>query len=179
MGWLEQLDALGMKTPKRYKQIKFVNKDNKTKTLQHGLVVQKIKGAQSIKLMRKKWLPSGDTLQKILNISNDKTLIDIKHLQKIFAKKPHLSVLDFQGVIAEDGQLYVIDPMDIIMSPINSGNAYELDTLQIFEQQILQHHKRFTDKTLNHITYIDKQLWESSDGNLFSNQHFGFRCHGQ
>jgi hypothetical protein len=27
MGWLEQLDALGMKTPKRYKQIKFVNKN--------------------------------------------------------------------------------------------------------------------------------------------------------
>jgi hypothetical protein len=89
-----------MKTPKRYKQIKFVNKDNKTKTLQHGLVVQKIKGAQSIKLMRKKWLPSGDTLQKILNISNDKTLKDIKHLQKIFAKNPYLSVIDFQGIIS-------------------------------------------------------------------------------
>jgi hypothetical protein len=31
---------------------------------------------------------------------------------------------------------------------------------------ILSNHKRFTDKTLNHITYIDKQLWESSDNKL-------------
>jgi hypothetical protein len=40
---LEKLDSLGMKTPKRYKQITFV--DEYFNIEQHGLVVQKIKGA--------------------------------------------------------------------------------------------------------------------------------------
>ncbi|VVH61647.1 hypothetical protein BSPWISOX_2730, partial [uncultured Gammaproteobacteria bacterium] len=31
---------------------------------------------------------------------------------------------------------------------------------------ILEHHKRFTDKTLNHIVYIDKELWDSPDDAL-------------
>ncbi|VVH52022.1 hypothetical protein BPUTSESOX_1157, partial [uncultured Gammaproteobacteria bacterium] len=30
-----------------------------------------------------------------------------------------------------------------------------------FEQTILKRHKRFTDKALNHITYIDSRIWES------------------
>jgi hypothetical protein len=29
-------------------------------------------------------------------------------------------VSDFQGLIAEDGQLYIIDPMGIVMSPQNT-----------------------------------------------------------
>jgi hypothetical protein len=42
-------------------------------------------------------------------------------------------------------------------------NFFELNALQGFKQNILEHHKRFTDKTLNHIVYIDKELWDSPD----------------
>jgi hypothetical protein len=34
------------------------------------------------------------------------------------------------------------------------------------KQNIIKHHKRFTDKTLNHITYIDKELWGPPDDTL-------------
>jgi hypothetical protein len=44
-----------------------------------------------------------------------------------------------------------------------SNNAL---ALQGFKEVILKHHERFTDKTLNHITYIDKKLWDSPDGVL-------------
>jgi hypothetical protein len=47
--YLKQLDSLGIKTPRRYKQIVFVNESD-SNIRQHGLVVQKIKGAQEIKL---------------------------------------------------------------------------------------------------------------------------------
>jgi hypothetical protein len=43
------------------------------------------------------------------------------------------------------------------------GNFFELDALQGFKQVVLKHHERFTDKTLNHIVYIDKKLWDSPD----------------
>jgi hypothetical protein len=39
------------------------------------------------------------------------------------------------------------------------NNFFELDALQGFKQVVLKHHERFTDKTLNHIVYIDKELW--------------------
>jgi hypothetical protein len=38
--------------------------------------------------------------------------------------------------------------------------------LQGFKQVVLKHHERFTDKTLNHIVYIDKELWGSPNGAL-------------
>jgi hypothetical protein len=41
-----------------------------------------------------------------------------------------------------------------------------LNALQGFKQNILKHHKRFTDKTFNHIIYVDKQLWGSPDDAL-------------
>jgi hypothetical protein len=45
---LEQLKSLGMKTPEFYKKITFVDKfDFK----QHGLVVQKIQGAEEVRLV--------------------------------------------------------------------------------------------------------------------------------
>ncbi|CAB5497277.1 hypothetical protein THERMOT_665, partial [Bathymodiolus thermophilus thioautotrophic gill symbiont] len=160
--WLKQLDALGIKTPKRYKQIKFVDKSNKPKTVRHGLVMQKIKGAQDVRLAYK-YLA---TPPKVLDNSNNKTLEDIKHLQKIFTKKPNFSVSDFQAVIAEDGQLYIIDPMGVDTHPSGVNHASQLDALQTFEQHILWRHKRFTSKTLNHIIYVDKQLWESPDDAL-------------
>jgi hypothetical protein len=47
---LKKLDSLGIKTPKFYKKITFLDKFN---TKQHGLVVQKIKGAQDIRLSYK------------------------------------------------------------------------------------------------------------------------------
>jgi hypothetical protein len=40
-------------------------------------------------------------------------------------------------------------------------NSIHLDVLQSFEQHILKRHQRFTDKALNHIAYIDKELWKS------------------
>jgi ATP-dependent Clp protease ATP-binding subunit ClpA len=43
----------------------------------------------------------------------------------------------------------------------SKNNASQLDILQGVRQNILKHHKRFTDKTLNHIVYIDKELWDS------------------
>jgi hypothetical protein len=51
-------------------------------------------------------------------------------------------------------------------------NFFELNALQGFKQNILEHHKRFTDKTLNHIVYIDKELWDSPDDALL-----GLRLH--
>ncbi|CAB5496063.1 C80 family cysteine peptidase, partial [Bathymodiolus thermophilus thioautotrophic gill symbiont] len=156
---LEQLDSLGIKTPKRYKQIKFIDEFNDER---HGLVVQKIKGAQDIRLTYK----SPTLSLKVLSNSNNQTLKDIKHLQKIFEKNPNLSVSDLQGVVAEDGQFYIIDPLGINIKSSNRRNTLRLETLQAFEQHILKHHKRFTDKTRNHLTYVDKQLWESPDGAL-------------
>jgi hypothetical protein len=40
------------------------------------------------------------------------------------------------------------------------------NTIQGVKQNILKHHKRFTDKTLNHITYMDKELWGPPDDTL-------------
>jgi filamentous hemagglutinin family protein len=73
-------------------------------------------------------------------LRNDQTLRDIKNLQKIFASNDNLSVSDFQGLIAEDGQLYIIDPMGIVMSPQNTKrNTDQLDALQTFEHYILEY----------------------------------------
>ncbi|CAB5507190.1 hypothetical protein AZO1586R_2278, partial [Bathymodiolus azoricus thioautotrophic gill symbiont] len=158
---LKKLDSLGIKTPKFYKKITFIDKSNTTK---HGLVVQKIKGAQDIMLSYKSLIPKGDSLLKILNNSSNQTLEDIQHLQKIFAKNATLSISDFQGLIAEDGQLYIMDPQGIDLS--EKEHLDQLNALQALKQVILKHHERFTDKTLNHITYIDKKLWDSPDGVL-------------
>jgi hypothetical protein len=87
---LEKLDSLGMKTPKRYKQITFV--DEYFNIEQHGLVVQKIKGAYDIRLRRKIYI---NPQSNVLDNSNNQTLKDVKHLQKIFAKNPNLFVQDF------------------------------------------------------------------------------------
>jgi hypothetical protein len=81
-------------------------------------------------------------------------------LRKIFAKNSNFCVSDFQGLIAEDGQFYVMDPQDVDLHTGSMRNFFELNALQGFKQNILEHHKRFTDKTLNHIVYIDKELWD-------------------
>jgi hypothetical protein len=70
MRWLDQLDSLGMKTPKRYKQITFIKKSKskfKPDVEQHGLVVQKIEGAQDIRLRRR--AAYAGSLSKVLNNS--------------------------------------------------------------------------------------------------------------
>ncbi|WP_143243121.1 C80 family cysteine peptidase, partial [Bathymodiolus azoricus thioautotrophic gill symbiont] len=164
--WLTKLDSLGIKTPKRYKQITFVDESD-SNTKQYGLVVQKIKGAHDIKLMRKKKVQLSNHLLQVLDSSNDQTLRDIKNLQKIFALNNNLSVSDFQGLVAEDGQLYIIDPMGVVISPWSANrNTDQLDALQTFEHYILERHNLFTDKTLDHIVYIDKQLWDAPDKTL-------------
>jgi filamentous hemagglutinin family protein len=164
--WLTKLDSLGIKTPKRYKQITFVDESD-SHTKQYGLVVQKIKGAHDIKLMRKKKVQLSNHLLQVLDSSNDQTLRDIKNLQKIFTSNNNLSVSDFQGLVAEDGQLYVIDPMGVVISPWSANrNTDQLDALQTFEHYILERHNLFTDKTLDHIVYIDKQLWDAPDKTL-------------
>ncbi|VVH54836.1 hypothetical protein BSPCLSOX_345, partial [uncultured Gammaproteobacteria bacterium] len=153
---LEKLDSLGMKTPKRYKQITFV--DEYFNIEQPGLVVQKIKGAYDIRLRRKTYI---NPQSNVLDNSNNQTLKDIKHLQKIFAKNPNLFVQDFQGLVAEDGQLYIIDPQDVDMNSDSKHNSTHLNILQRFEQTILKRHERFTDKALNHVAYIDNRIWKS------------------
>jgi hypothetical protein len=156
---LEQLEALGMKTPKRYKQITFVDQSTPNFNIQQrGLVVQKIKGARDIRLRRKKYI---QPMSQVLDNCNNQTLKDVKNLQKIFANNPHLFVQDFQGVVSEDGQLYVIDPQSVDLHENSKRNSNILGALQGFEQTILKRHKRFTDKALNHITYIDSRIWES------------------
>jgi hypothetical protein len=47
-----------------------------------------------------------------------------------------------------------------------SCKVLSLLALQGFKQVVLKHHERFTDKTLNHIVYIDKELWGSPNGAL-------------
>jgi hypothetical protein len=156
---LEQLDALGMKTPERYKQITFVDRSIPNFNIQQrGLVVQKIKGARDIRLRNRTYINPQSSL---LDNCNNETLKDIKNLQKIFANNPHLFVQDFQGIIAEDGQLYVIDPQNVDLHESSKNNSIQLGALQGFEQTILKRHKRFTDKALNHIAYIDSRIWES------------------
>jgi filamentous hemagglutinin family protein len=124
--------------------------------------VQKIKGAEDIRLThRTKTLPP-----KVLSNSNNQTLEDIKHLQKIFMKNPYLFVSDFQGLVAGDGQLYIMDPQGVDLHSSSRRNMNQLNALQGFKQNILKHHKRFTDKTFNHIIYVDKQLWGSPDDAL-------------
>jgi hypothetical protein len=63
-------------------------------------------------------------------------------LQKIFANNPHLFVQDFQGVVSEDGQLYVIDPQSVDLHENSKRNSNILGALQEFEQTILKRHKR-------------------------------------
>jgi DNA/RNA endonuclease G (NUC1) len=67
-----------------------------------------------------------------LDNSNDKTLQDIENLRKIFAKNPNFCVSDFQGLIAEDGQFYVMDPRDVDLHTGSMNNFFELDALQGF-----------------------------------------------
>jgi hypothetical protein len=88
----------------------------------------------------------------------EKTLEDIERLRKIFATNPNFCISDFQGIVAEDGQFYIIDPQDVDLRTGNMRNLAELSALQGFKEVILKHHERFTDKTLNHIIYIDKKL---------------------
>jgi hypothetical protein len=104
--------------------------------------VQKIKGAQDIRLSYKSLIPTGNSLLKILDSSNNQTLADIQHLQKIFAKNAALVVADFQGLIAEDGQLYIMDPQGIDSS--ERGHSDQLNALQALKQTVLEHHKHFT-----------------------------------
>jgi extradiol dioxygenase family protein len=50
---------------------------------------------------------------KILKRANCfQTLEDIERLRKIFATNPNFCISDFQGIVAEDGQFYIIDPQD-------------------------------------------------------------------
>ncbi|MBA5249988.1 MAG: hypothetical protein FE834_10775, partial [Gammaproteobacteria bacterium] len=157
---LKQLNQLGMKTPEYYKKISFVDKKSSVK--RHGVVMQKIKGAKEVILSERYWISVPKILLPVLDNSNGRTLQDIQHLQKIFVQNPSFAVSDFQGLVAEDGQLYIIDPMDIT----NQGrmqNSDTLDALQVLEESILAHHKRFLNKTTHHITYIDKQLWTSDN----------------
>jgi hypothetical protein len=44
-----------------------------------------------------------------------------------------------------------MDPQYVDMQTNSKHNSAQLDALQGFEQNILKHHERFTDKTLNHI----------------------------
>jgi hypothetical protein len=55
----------------------------------------------------------------------------------------------------------VIDPQSVDLHENSKRNSNILGALQGFEQTILKRHKRFTDKALNHITYIDSRIWES------------------
>jgi hypothetical protein len=54
--------------------------------------VQKIKGAYDIRLRRKIYI---NPQSNVLDNSNNQTLKDVKHLQKIFAKNPKLCPLSF------------------------------------------------------------------------------------
>jgi hypothetical protein len=58
--------------------------------------------------------------------SNNQTLEDLKRLQKIFSKNPNLCVWDLQGLVAEDGQLYIIDPQNVDMQN-SKHNSIQLD----------------------------------------------------
>jgi hypothetical protein len=53
-----------------------------------------------------------------------------------------LLVWDLQGLVAEDGQLYIIDPQNVDMQN-SKHNSIQLDALQEFEQNIFKHHKRY------------------------------------
>jgi filamentous hemagglutinin family protein len=106
-------------------------------------------------------------------VSNNQTLEDIARLQKIFTKNPNLFVSDFQGLIGEDGQLHIMDPQGVNLHSDSENNASQLDILQGVRQNIFKHHKRFTDKTLNHIVYIDKKLWDSPD-DAFKQKRYSF-----
>jgi hypothetical protein len=46
-------------------------------------------------------------------------------------------VLDFQGLIAEDGQLYVIDPQGVDLHSSSRRNSTQLNALQGVKQNIL------------------------------------------
>jgi hypothetical protein len=58
---------------------------------------------------------------------------------------------------------HIMDPQGVNLHSDSENNASQLDILQGVRQNIFKHHKRFTDKTLNHIVYIDKKLWDSPD----------------
>jgi hypothetical protein len=47
------------------------------------------------------------------------------------------------GLIAEDGQLYIMDPQGIDSS--ERGHSDQLNALQALKQTVLEHHKRFTE----------------------------------
>jgi hypothetical protein len=49
-----------------------------------------------------------------------------------------------------------MDPQGIDSS--ERGHSDQLNALQALKQTVLEHHKRFTEETLNHIIYIDKKL---------------------
>jgi hypothetical protein len=72
IGYLKQLEALGIKTPRRYKKITFIDVSMpKSNTKRHGLIVQKIKGAWDIKLRQKGIVP----LVGVLDNSNNQLVI--------------------------------------------------------------------------------------------------------
>jgi hypothetical protein len=41
---------------------------------------------------------------------------------------------------------------------LEKGHSDQLNALQALKQTVLEHHKRCTEETLNHIIYIDKKL---------------------
>jgi hypothetical protein len=58
---------------------------SKSNVERHGLVVQKIKGAQDVKLSIRGWISGGDSLLKILN--NRKFLINVDNVVECFVGK--------------------------------------------------------------------------------------------
>ncbi|CAB5499794.1 C80 family cysteine peptidase, partial [Bathymodiolus thermophilus thioautotrophic gill symbiont] len=160
---LGKLNKLGVKTPKFYQKTSFTSEE---RLLQHGLIAQRIVGAEDLDLdenIEDKRLP-----QEVLDYSNQQTLRDIRHLQQVFIHNPNLIVSDFQGIIGKDGQLYIIDPMRVDNASVpppklTTNHEYNLFNLMRVEESILEHHRLFTESHTNHIIYIDKNLWESND----------------
>ncbi|OJA03647.1 C80 family cysteine peptidase, partial [Bathymodiolus thermophilus thioautotrophic gill symbiont] len=163
--FLKALDDLGIKTPKIYKQFSFVD----DKTLRHGFIVERVKGAAHLLLVGKHAMRSTFVSDRALRMCNQRSLKDIRHLLKVFMNNPRLTVTDFQGMIGDDGQMYIMDPADVNGYDKNNPlpldrneRASNLHNLQRTEANFLSYHKNFSNKFQEHIVYIDKEVWEAN-----------------
>jgi hypothetical protein len=61
-------------------------------------------------------------------------------------------------ISAKNKNLVYDHPMNISakFDSNEKGHSDQLNALQALKQTVLEHHKRFTEETLNHIIYIDK-----------------------
>ncbi|VVH63380.1 hypothetical protein BSPWISOX_1427, partial [uncultured Gammaproteobacteria bacterium] len=151
--WINKFREMGIKTPKYFKTISMFGKDNQE---HHGILVERIHSSVLVKPGRLSILKGRTTA---------KTLSDIQNLLQKFDQYPNLGIGDFQVLLGRDGQLYVIDPLNI-HAPSSEVLPYHsqvdrkknIKNLQEWRDTSLNTLKEFNQNKGMHAIFVSKEM---------------------